>query len=79
MASSNRSQHDQEFLVAPVEFASESVEAQVRSWRMEQAIKCGLSIDEAARFADGLGDLELLRRLSAAGCEGTVAFRIAHE
>jgi hypothetical protein len=65
---------------APTEVPPVVEEAErVVLWREAQAVELGLSRAKAVRFADGRGDLGLLRRLVGGGCRPALAFRIAHE
>lgn len=49
---------------------------QVRRWRIQAAKHAGLSLDEATRFADGDGDIQLLRDLADHGCAPRYIARI---
>lgn len=48
----------------------------VWQWRYDQARALGLTIEQAATFADGRGDLGLLRALVDRGCPPRLALRI---
>lgn len=51
-------------------------DALVSAWRLEQALHLDVPLEDAERFADSAGDLALLRRLVAAGCEPRLAVQI---
>jgi hypothetical protein len=50
---------------------------QVLRWRYEEIRKLGMSRLDARLLADSEADLNLLRRLAAAGCPAATAVRIA--
>jgi len=41
--------------------------AAVRQWRLDQARRAGLGSREAARFADGVEDIEQMRKAASRG------------